>query len=206
MRNQKMYLPEGGKMVLDALDECVVLRKKQLELLLMTSDVTINRERAEKILKILETTLHLIHSKGGYVARTSEAFQYSGNMIKAFWVYLHYAAESNMIFSKGRYPCTLIFMVEDTLHEIIVCQEGEVETKLQYLLHRELPSIKCKELIVLPSSDIENIDEELFPDVPFSFITVEKGSFEKDSPNMTFHEIQMEEEYEEAEEEESITP
>ena len=175
--------PEGSEKLLSLLDEFKCLNKEQIVMFLMQTDETFNRKRCEVIINKLKKA-GVIIEKNNYISRdNSEPDQ---KLIDAFWVLLHYVDENSNA-SKGRYPAEIVFEHDGVISEILVCSE-DLLSKMDFLSKRYKRKNKVEYYILNNSETIDELDDELYPEEPFSIITV-SGEDEKGIPKMMFHEV-----------------
>lgn len=175
--------PEGSEKLLSLLDEFKCLNKEQIVMFLMQTDETFNRKRCEVIINKLKKA-GVIIEKNNYISRdNSEPDQ---KLINAFWVLLHYVDENSNA-SKGRYPAEIVFEHDGVISEILVCSE-DLLSKMDFLSKRYKRKNKVEYYILNNSETIDELDDELYPEEPFSIITV-SGEDENGIPKMMFHEV-----------------
>jgi hypothetical protein len=175
--------PEGSEKLLSLLDEFKCLNKEQVVMFLMQTDETFNRKRCEVIINKLKKA-GVIIEKNNYISRdNSEPDQ---KLIDAFWVLLHYVDENSNA-SKGRYPAEIVFEHDGVISEILVCSE-DLLSKMDFLSKRCKRKNKVEYYILNNSETIDELDDELYPEEPFSIITV-SGEDENGIPKMMFHEV-----------------
>ena len=175
--------PEGSEKLLSLLDEFECLSKEQITMFLMQTDETFNRKRCELIINKLKKA-GVIIEKNNYISRdNSEPDQ---KLIDAFWVLLHYVDENSNT-SKGRYPAEIVFEHDGVISEILVCSE-DLLSKMDFLSKRCKRKNKVEYYILNNSETIDELDDELYPEEPFSIITV-SGEDENGIPKMMFHEV-----------------
>ena len=175
--------PEGSEKLLSLLDEFKCLNKEQVVMFLMQTDETFNRKRCEVIINKLKKA-GVIIEKNNYISRdNSEPDQ---KLIDAFWVLLHYVDENSNT-SKGRYPAEIVFEHDGVISEILVCSE-DLLSKMDFLSKRYKRKNKVEYYILNNSETIDELDDELYPEEPFSIITV-SGEDENGIPKMMFHEV-----------------
>lgn len=175
--------PEGSEKLLSLLDEFKCLNKEQVVMFLMQTDETFNRKRCEVIINKLKKA-GVIIEKNNYISRdNSEPDQ---KLIDAFWVLLHYVDENSNV-SRGRYPAEIVFEHDGVISEILVCNE-DLLSKMDFLSKRYKRKNKVEYYILNNSETIDELDDELYPEEPFSIITV-SGEDENGIPKMMFHEV-----------------
>lgn len=175
--------PEGSEKLLSLLDEFKCLNKEQIVMFLMQTDETFNRKRCEVIINKLKKA-GVIIEKNNYISRdNSEPDQ---KLIDAFWVLLHYVDENSNV-SRGCYPAEIVFEHDGVISEILVCNE-DLLSKMDFLSKRYKRKNKVEYYILNNSETIDELDDELYPEEPFSIITV-SGEDEKGIPKMMFHEV-----------------
>ena len=175
--------PEGSEKLLSLLDEFKCLNKEQVVMFLMQTDETFNRKRCEVIINKLKKA-EVIIEKNNYISRdNSEPDQ---KLIDAFWVLLHYVDENSNV-SRGRYPAEIIFEHDGVISEILVCDD-DLLSKMDFLSKRYKRKNKVEYYILNNSETIDELDDELYPEEPFSIITV-SGEDENGIPKMMFHEV-----------------
>lgn len=175
--------PEGSEKLLSLLDEFKCLNKEQVVMFLMQTDETFNRKRCEVIINKLKKA-GVIIEKNNYISRdNSEPDQ---KLIDAFWVLLHYVDENSNV-SRGRYPAEIVFEHDGVVSEILVCNE-DLLSKMDFLSKRCKRKNKVEYYILNNSETIDELDDELYPEAPFSIITV-SGENENGIPKMMFHEV-----------------
>lgn len=175
--------PEGSEKLLSLLDEFKCLNKEQVVMFLMQTDETFNRKRCEVIINKLKKA-GVIIEKNNYISRdNSEPDQ---KLIDAFWVLLHYVDENSNV-SRGRYPAEIVFEHDGVVSEILVCNE-DLLSKMDFLSKRCKRKNKVEYYILNNSETIDELDDELYPEEPFSIITV-SGEDENGIPKMMFHEV-----------------
>lgn len=175
--------PEGSEKLLSLLDEFECLGKEQITMFLMQTDEAFNRKRCEVIISKLKKA-GVIREKDGYISRDNS--DPNQKIIDAFWVLLHYVDENSNV-SKGRYPAEIIFEHNNIVSEIIVCDD-DLLSKMDFLSKRYKRKNKVEYYILNNSETIDELDDELYPEEPFSIITV-SGEDENGIPKMMFHEV-----------------
>lgn len=175
--------PEGSEKLLSLLDEFKCLNKEQVIMFLMQTDETFNRKRCEVIINKLKKAGVIIENDNFISRDNSEPDQ---KLIDAFWVLLHYVDENSNV-SKGRYPAEIIFEHNNIVSEIIVCDD-DLLSKMDFLSKRYKRKNKVEYYILNNSETIDELDDELYPEEPFSIITV-SGEDENRIPKMMFHEV-----------------
>lgn len=175
--------PEGSEKLLSLLDEFKCLNKEQVVMFLMQTDETFNRKRCELIINKLKKA-GVITEKNRYISRDNS--DPDKKLIDAFWVLLRYVDENSNV-SKGRYPAEIIFEHNNIVSEIIVCDD-DLLSKMDFLSKRYKRKNKVEYYILNNSETIDELDDELYPEEPFSIITV-SGEDENGIPKMMFHEV-----------------
>ena len=175
--------PEGSEKLLSLLDEFKCLNKEQIVMFLMQTDETFNRKRCEVIINKLKKTGVIIENDN-FISRDNSGPDQK--LIDAFWVLLHYVDENSNV-SKGRYPAEIIFEHNNIVSEIIVCDD-DLLGKMDFLSKRYKRKNKVEYYILNNSETIDELDDELYPEEPFSIITV-SGEDENGIPKMMFHEV-----------------
>ena len=181
--------PDGTEKVTELLDSIGLIKKDQIIIYIMETDDTYNRKRSSKLIDTL-TRKGLIECKNGiiqYADKTNDKFEKNDNVIDAFWVLLHYA-KKEMKFCAARYPSDIVFFNDDVLSEVVVCTEENIKEKMGYLKAMQKPLCKCKYYFLLLEDTINELDDEYYPDVPFSIITV-SGYTKEGSPKLVFHDV-----------------
>lgn len=181
--------PEGSDIVINTLECFGHLKKRQMILLLTQSNLTFNNERANKVIEKL-VDLDEIQIENDIISLKDNEEDYNENMFNAFWVLLHYIDDTNLDFIEARYPAEILFKDDDIISEIIVCND-DFASKMEYLSKRKTPKTKSKYYILLMSQTIDEVDEDMFPDVPFALITLE--NIDNEVPEMVFHDVVIEE-------------
>lgn len=175
--------PEGSEKLLSLLDEFKCLNKEQVVMFLMQTDETFNRKRCEVIINKLKKAGVIIENDNFISRDNPEPDQ---KLIDAFWVLLHYVDENSNA-SRGRYPAEIVFEHDGVISEILVCNE-DLLSKMDFLSKRYKRKNKVEYYILNNSETIDELDDELYPEDPFSIITV-SGEDEKGIPKMMFHEV-----------------
>lgn len=175
--------PEGSEKLLSLLDEFKCLNKEQVVMFLMQTDETFNRKRCEVIINKLKKA-GVITENNNYISRDNP--EPDQKLIDAFWVLLHYV-DGNSNVSRGRYPAEIVFEHDGVISEILVCNE-DLLSKMDFLSKRYKRKNKVEYYILNNSETIDELDDELYPEEPFSIITV-SGEDENGIPKMMFHEV-----------------
>lgn len=175
--------PEGSEKLLSLLDEFKCLNKEQVTMFLMQTDETFNRKRCEVIINKLKKAGVIIENDN-FISRDNSGPDQK--LIDAFWVLLHYVDENSNV-SRGRYPAEIVFEHDGVISEILVCNE-DLLSKMDFLSKRYKRKNKVEYYILNNSETIDELDDELYPEEPFSIITV-SGEDEKGIPKMMFHEV-----------------
>lgn len=183
MLTSVVVCPEGSEKLLSLLDEFKCLNKEQVVMFLMQTDETFNRKRCEVIINKLKKAGVIIENDN-FISRDNSGPDQK--LIDAFWVLLHYVDESSNV-SKGRYPAEIIFEHNNIVSEIIVCDD-DLLSKMDFLSKRHKRKNKVEYYILNNSETIDELDDELYPEEPFSIITV-SGEDENGIPKMMFHEV-----------------
>jgi hypothetical protein len=184
MREFKEY-PDGSDILLSLLKKFPALKKEQIVIFFIQSDKTFNRERVIKLIEFLIED-GLLSSKGDII-KLSSTKEINENIINAFWVLLHYV-NSKVEFDLGSYPSEIIFKSDDVLNEVIV-MDDDSSMKMDYLSKRKHRKNKCKYNFLFTSGTIDDFDDELFPDVLLTLITMTAG---KEAPKLVYHEVENE--------------
>ena len=177
--------PEGTEKIVRTLEIFKTLKRRQLKIYLMQSDRRYNSERADSLIdELLERNI-LFETKGNNLSLKKNE-ERNNATIAAFWVLLQFMNDHTE-FDLARYPSEIVFKNEDDIvSEIIVCESDFLE-KLDYLSKRKKRENLAQYYILLLSNTIEEIDDELFPDVPFTVITISAAN--GDVPKLMYHEI-----------------
>ena len=175
--------PEGSEKLLSLLDEFKCLNKEQVVMFLMQTDETFNRKRCEVIINKLKKAGVIIEENNCISRDNSVPDQ---KLIDAFWVLLHYVDENSNV-SRGRYPAEIVFEHDGVISEILVCDD-DLLSKMDFLSKRYKRKNKIEYYILNNSETIDELDDELYPEEPFSIITV-SGEDENGIPKMMFHEV-----------------
>ena len=177
--------PDGTEKLTRTLETFKTLKRRQLKIYLMQNDKRFNSERADSLIDDLLNMNILFETKGKNLALKKNE-ERNNATIAAFWVLLQFMNEHTE-FDLARYPSEIVFKNEDDIvSEIVVC-EDDFLTKLDYLSKRKKRESLAQYYILLLSNTIEEIDDDLFPDVPFTIITISAGN--GDVPKLMYHEI-----------------
>lgn len=177
--------PDGTEILMNLLGIFPVLKRDQVEIYMMETDKTFNKERTKKLIGDLIEMNEIHEDKDGdlFIRIKKENRE---NLIKAFWVFLKFAAES-FAFDIARYPAEIVFKHKDEISEIIVC-DGDFLERLDFLSKRKKRKNKCHYYLLLQSNTIEDLDDDLYPDEPFTIITMSEEK-NNEVPKLVYHEI-----------------
>lgn len=177
--------PDGTEILMNLLGIFPVLKRDQVEIYMMETDKTFNKERTKKLIGDLIEMNEIHEDKDGdlFIRIKKENRE---NLIKAFWVFLKFAAESSA-FDIARYPAEIVFKHKDEISEIIVC-DGDFLERLDFLSKRKKRKNKCHYYLLLQSNTIEDLDDDLYPDEPFTIITMSEEK-NNEVPKLVYHEI-----------------
>lgn len=180
-------LPDGSSRLLELLSVFNKLKKEQIIMFFLQIDPTFNRDRIENLLDEIKNLGEIEEDDNTIFLKSSRAnSKLYQDEIRAFWVLLHFLNKDTK-FEQGRYPANIIFQNDDTISEIIVCK-GDMITKMDYVSKRIERKNKTKLYFLETKDTIESLDDELFPDEPFSIITVTSVNA-KGIPSMVFHNV-----------------
>lgn len=177
--------PDGTETLMNLLEIFSVLKRNQIEIYLMETDKTFNKERTKKLIDDL-IEMDEIHEDEDQTLFIKTKKENRENLIKAFWVFLKFASESSA-FDIARYPAEIVFKHKDEISEIIVC-DGDFLDRLDFLSKRKKRKNKCHYYLLLQSNTIEDLDDDLYPDEPFTIITMSEEKNSK-TPKLVYHEI-----------------
>lgn len=192
--NNYSSYPEGSEKIMMLLDCLCSLKKEQIAIYIMETDETYNRKRVNKLIDTLEkkNLIKSIDEIIEYAKEDDDQFEKNENIIPAFWVLLHYVKDG-IDFCMAEYPFDIVFMHEGVLSKIIVCSEDDMNRKMSFVKAMKTPKVKCKYYFLLIEDTINELDDEFYPDVPFSIITI-SGYSKNDVPKLIFHDVLLEKE------------
>ena len=159
--------------------------KEQIFIYFIQTDKTFNRERVEKMLETLIDRKDIVEKDG--IIRLATVKDINENVIDAFWVFLHYADEDTP-FNQGSYPSEIIFKKDDEVAEIVI-MDDDAPIKMDYLSKRKYRKNKSRYIFAFTSGTIDEFDDELFPTVAVTLVTMSPG---KDTPKLVYHEVENE--------------
>lgn len=182
MRYYSPILPEGSKAVLHALKTCRVLKKEQL----IKLNQKYSEPYAEKLLKTLERKNLLYTDNFGYVSVERGNFFSSRGNVASFWMLLEWIDKVGDRYSRGNYPAEIVFTLNNTNIEIIVClSDGQEE--LGHLIGRQEPAIPTRYIIIFFNEKmLLSYDKNKLPNHDFLFVSI-KYDKETDLPLFKYH-------------------
>lgn len=183
MKELKEY-PDGSDVLLSLLKKFPVLEEDQIEIFFTQTDKTFNRARVTKLIDSL-IKLDEVKREGDYVC-LPDSTEIDPNVINAFWALLHYV-NKNTEFDQANFPAEIVFSDGESVHEIIV-MDNDAIVKMDYLSKRKPRANKCHYDFLFASGTIDEFDDELFPDIEVTLITIEDGP--KGIPKLTYHEVE----------------
>lgn len=182
MKDFKEY-PDGSDIFISLLQKFPALTKEQLAIFFLQTDATFNRERVESVIQTLEEMNEIDVVKND-VVKLSTTKDINENIINAFWVLLHYL-DKKTVFDQGSYPSEIIFKSNDEMNEIIV-MDNDSQLKMDYLSKRKHRKNKCRYNFLFTSGTIDDFDDELFPDINITLITMMQDG---ETPRLVYHEV-----------------
>lgn len=182
MKDFKEY-PDGSDIVITLLQKFPALKREQIIIYFLQTDATFNRERVNKMLDTLIEMDEL--GEKDDIVKLSSTKDINKNIINSFWVLLHYL-DKNTPFDQGSYPSEIIFKHDKELNEIIV-MDDDSRLKMDYLSKRKHRKNECRYNFLFTSGTIDDFDDELFPDINVTLITLTPG---KDIPKLVYHEVE----------------
>lgn len=180
--------PDGTDIVVNLLRRFPALTIRQARVFLMQTDHTFNSQRTSELIReLIKRNVLVLNGNKISLAANNKS---DDDAVIAFWVFLQFA-EPGVKFERGMYPSEIVFMKDNTVNEIIVCNDDFLE-KMDFLSKRVKRKNKCHYYIVLQSDTISEVDDSLFPDTSFTIVTM---SYEgkNDIPKLMYHQIFSEE-------------
>lgn len=192
--NNYSSYPEGSEKIMMLLDSLSALKKEQIAIYIMETDETYNRKRVNKLIDTLikKNLINNIDEIIEYADCNNNTFEKNDNVFSAFWVLLHYAKDT-INFCMAEYPFDIVFMHNGILSKIVVCSETDINEKMSFIKSMKIPRINCKYYFLLTEDTINELDDELYPEVPFSIITI-SGYSKNGVPKLIFHDVLLEKE------------
>lgn len=182
MKDFREY-PDGSDILLSLLNKFSVLEEEQVSIFFTQTDKTFNRARVNNLVNTL-IKMDVLRRDGEYLC-LPEAEEIDVNTVNAFWVLLHYL-NKNTKYDKAEYPSEIVFTSDDSVSEIVV-MDDESLTKMDFLSKRKVRRNNCHYIFLFVSGTIDEFDDELFPDMEVTLVTIADGP--KGIPKLTYHEV-----------------